>query len=120
MNGGEYWGCHPHPEVPAELLPRHSWATLTPAKTEASAHTYWFKYTLRIRQPDGLDCSTARSTSTRGASIGCRRDSPVFICGGPQAHLGQPGKLGLQGGDGGGGGLGAWRQRGNRGRRRGR
>jgi hypothetical protein len=43
-------------------------ATLTPAKTEASAHTYRFKYTLRIRQPDGLNCSTARSTSTRGAS----------------------------------------------------
>src|SRR5207248_5209285 len=43
-------------------------APLTPAKTEASAHTYWFKYTLRIRQPDGLNCSTARSTSTRSAS----------------------------------------------------
>src|ERR1700693_2385983 len=35
-------------------------------KTEALAHTYWFKYTLRIRQPHGLDFSTARSTSTSG------------------------------------------------------
>src|ERR1700736_6523783 len=39
--------------------------------------------------------------------IGCRRDSPVFIpFGGPQAHLGQPRKLEIEGGDGFGGSLG--------------
>src|SRR6202162_3768860 len=50
-----------------------------------------------------------------GLHIGCRRDSPVFIpFGGPPAHLGQPGKLSLQGGYGGCGGLGVRRRRGKR------
>jgi hypothetical protein len=53
------------------------------------AHTYWFKYMLRIRQPNGLDFSTgAVDLNQRYAPyIGCRRDSAVFIpIGGPQAH----------------------------------
>ena len=67
---------------------------------------------------DSLARSGERRQCHSVPRIGCRRDSPVFIpFGGPQAHLGQPGKLGLQGGYGGGGGLGVRRRRGNRGRR---